>query len=122
PPQDQPVVLVAYRYDHQVSAQTVKTDPAGRAVFAGLDRTGATSYFAMTVLPRQAGSVHDRLTSGPIQMISDDGLRLMLSGEKRDADKPAIDDLSSLAPQPPQPVAPGEIQVVIAGVPEDKVP
>lgn len=117
PPQDQPVVLVAYRYDQTVTATIVKSDPAGRAVFAGLDRTGATSYFAMTTLER--GTVHDRVTSGPIQMVADDGLRLMLSGEKRDGGKPAADDLSTLSPQPPEPVAPGVIEVVIAGVPED---
>lgn len=117
PPRDQPVVLVAFRHDHAITAQVVKTDPIGRAVFSGLDRSGATSYFAMTLLPR--GADHDRLTSGPVQMIADDGLRLMLSGEKRDSDKPAVDDFGTLSPQPPTPTAPGVVDVVIAGVPEE---
>ena len=117
PPHEQPVVLVAYRYDQTVTAKVVNSDAAGRAAFTGLDRTGATSYFALTTLPR--GAVHDRLTSGPIQMIADDGLRLMLSGEQRDADKPAVDDLATLSPQPPEPVAAGVVEVVVAGVPED---
>ncbi|HVV84218.1 MAG TPA: hypothetical protein VHE35_14195 [Kofleriaceae bacterium] len=120
PPQDQPVLLVAYRYDQTVTAQVVKTDPAGRAVFAGLDRTGATSYFAMATLAR--GDVHDRVTSGPIQMVADDGLRLMLSGEKRDGGKPAVDDLGTLSPQPDTPVPAGQVDVIIAGVPEDGAP
>lgn len=120
PPQDQPVVLVAYKYDHSVTAKVVKTDPAGRAVFAGLDRTGATSYFALTTLARDA--VHDRLTTGPLQLVADDGLRLILSGEKLGSDKPVADDLTNLSPQPPQPVAPGTVEVIIAGVPEDGAP
>ena len=120
PPQDHPVVLVAYRYDHTVTTKVAKTDGAGRAVFTGLDRTGATSYFAMATLGR--GAVHDRLTSGPIQMIADDGLRLMLSGEQRDAAKPAVDDFGTLAPQPTEPVPAGTVEVVLTGVPEDGAP
>ena len=104
PPMDQPVVLVAYKYDQTVTAQVVKSDGAGRAVFTGLDRAGATSYFAMTTLAR--GDVHDRLTSGPILMIGEAGQRLMLSGEKRDSGTPAVDDLSQLSPQPPDAIAP----------------
>lgn len=120
PPQDQPVVLVAYKYDHSVTAKVVKTDAVGRAVFAGLDRSGATSYFALATLAR--GAAHDRLTSGPVQMVADDGLRMMLSGEKRTSDKPAVDDLARLSPQPPDAVPPGQVDVIIAGVPEDGAP
>lgn len=114
---DVPVVLVGYRHDQATSAQVARTDASGRAVWRGLDRRGATTYFAMTLLPRNGG--FDRLTSLPIMLDGEAGVRLMLSGDKRTATTPAIDDLSRLDEQPKTaPVPDGVVRVQFAGVPE----
>ncbi|MBK7198974.1 MAG: hypothetical protein IPH80_41560 [Myxococcales bacterium] len=47
-----PVVLAAYRHDQQISAQLGRTDATGRVTWTGLDRRGATTYFAMAPAAR----------------------------------------------------------------------
>ncbi|MEZ4399929.1 MAG: carboxypeptidase-like regulatory domain-containing protein [Kofleriaceae bacterium] len=112
-----PVALVAYRHDLQVGGLIVQTDAAGRASFSGLDKRAATSYFAMTLLPR--GGDFDRLTSMPILLDGEGGMRLMLSGEKRASTAPPVDDLAKLDEQPvSRPIPPGVVRVQVAGVPE----
>jgi hypothetical protein len=116
PPKDMPVYLVAYQADDKVIVFQKKTDAAGRATFSDLDRTGATSYFAMAELPR--GSVTDRMVSTPAVLDSRGGVRLILSGDKRDSTGPAIDDISRIEKQELAPEA-GKIRILLLGVPEE---
>ncbi|MEP6864866.1 MAG: carboxypeptidase-like regulatory domain-containing protein [Deltaproteobacteria bacterium] len=116
PPVGIPVYLVGYQADDKVVVFQAKSDAAGRATFSNLDRTGATSYFAMTQLPR--GSFTDRLVSTPAVLDSRGGVRLILSGDKRDSTAPAIDDISRIEKQDLAPEA-GKIRILLIGVPED---
>ena len=118
PPKDHPVVLVAYRWDQTFSAQVVRTDAGGRAVFRGLNRSGSISYFAMTMLPRGAG--FDRLISTPIVMPGDTGVRVMLSGEKRAVETP-VDDLGKVDPGAGVAVPGGEVRVNLIGYVEPQM-
>lgn len=111
-PDGVPVILVGYAADDTVSYQVVKTDPAGRVVFTDLDRSGGTSYFAMTELPRN-GAV-DRLMSRPVVLESQMGVRMILSSEKRDAKAPPIDDLGKNDPQVATPA--GKVRVALEGI------
>ena len=119
PPQGVSVFLVGYQADDKVVVLEQKSDAAGRATFSNLDRTGATSYFAMSELPR--GNVTDRLVSTPAVLDSRGGVRLILSGDKRDATGPAVDDISRIEKQDLAP-EPGKIRIVLIGVPEDTAP
>jgi hypothetical protein len=112
PPVDVPVVLVGYAADGKVTTHVVKSDAEGRAKFTGLDRTGATAYFAMTQLPRNG--VTDRLSSTPAMLDSRSGVRLILSSDKRTSTAPALDDLTKYEPQESAPPA-GKIRVVLEG-------
>jgi hypothetical protein len=96
-PEGVPVTLIGYASDDTVSYQVTNTDKAGRVQFTKLDRSGGTSYFALTQLPRN-GAV-DRLMSLPIVLESQMGVRLVLSSEKRSSTAPVIDDLSKAEPQ-----------------------
>lgn len=107
-----PVALVGYSADDTVSYQEIKTDAAGRVQFADLDRSGGTSYFAMAELPRNGGA--DRLTSLPVILESQFGVRMALSGEKRDSTAPPVDDFGKADPQVATPA--GKVQVVLEGV------
>ncbi|HEY5949518.1 MAG TPA: hypothetical protein VIV40_28685 [Kofleriaceae bacterium] len=114
PPVDVPVVLVGYKADDTVTFQSVKSDKDGRATFKGLDRTGATAYFAMTQLPRNG--VNDRLTSTPVMLDPRAGVRMILSSEKRTSTAPPLDDLSKIERQDGAPAA-GKIRVALEGAP-----
>jgi len=116
PPQGVPVFLVGYQADDKVVVLEQKSDAAGRATFSNLDRTGATSYFAMSELPR--GAVTERLVSTPAVLDSRGGVRLILSGDKRASTGPAIDDISRIEKQDFAPEV-GKIRIVLLGVPED---
>lgn len=116
PPQGIAVYLVGYQADDKVVVLQAKSDAAGRATFSNLDRTGATSYFAMTQLPR--GSFTDRLVSTPAVLDSRGGVRLILSADKRDSTSPAIDDIARIEKQDLAPEA-GKIRILLIGVPED---
>lgn len=112
-----PVVVVGYRHDQVISGKVVATDASGRAEVKGLDPRGATTYFAMTQLPRNGS--FDRLTSIPILLDGEAGVRVILSGEKRAATTPAVDDLGRLDEQPKLAMVPaGVVRVQFAGVPE----
>lgn len=108
------VQLVGYKWDNSISLQTATTDADGRVIFSKLDRTGGTSYFAMALLPRNGG--FDRTMSQPI-IANAVGQRVMLSGDKRDATAPPVDDLANFLPQPP--VAVGHVRVSFVGAPEN---
>lgn len=114
PPKDQPVLLVGYRFDLAIAGTMVKSDASGRAVFTGLDKRGATSYFALTLLPR--GNDVDRLASGPIQLPGAAGVRLMLSGDKRTATTGPIDDEGTGDPATKLAVPAGEVLAVLSGL------
>ena len=111
-PEGVPVVLVGYSADNTTSYQVIKSDASGRAQFTGLDRSSGTSYFAMAQLPRN-GAV-DRLTSPPVVLESQVGVRMILSGEKRDSKAPPVDDLAKA--DPPVPTDAGKVRVVLEGI------
>jgi hypothetical protein len=111
PPANVPVALVGYHADDSIDLQVVNTDAAGRATFKGLDRSGATSYFAMTLLER-AGK-HERLASIPAMLDSRAGVRVILSGEKRDSTAPPADDLNRFEKQGT--ATPGKVTVTLEG-------
>jgi hypothetical protein len=107
-----PVALIGYSADDSTSFRVVRSDAGGRAQFTDLDRSGGTSYFAMTLLPRN-GAI-DRLTSGPTVLESQFGVRMILSSEKRDSKAPPIDDLAKADPQVPTEA--GKVRVLLEGV------
>lgn len=111
-PEGVEVAVIGFAADDSVSYRAVKTDKAGRAVFAELDRSGGTSYFALTQLPRN-GAV-DRLASMPIVLDAQAGVRMILSSEKRASTAPPIDDLSKADPQGDVPA--GKVRVGLEGV------
>jgi hypothetical protein len=111
-PEGQPVMLVGYAADDRVTHQVVATDKAGRAVFSGLDRSGGTSYFAMTLMPRN-GAI-DRVMSLPVLLESQAGVRMVLSSETRASTAPPIDDLGKADPQVATPA--GKLRVVLEGI------
>jgi hypothetical protein len=115
PPVAVPVALVGYAADGSVSWHVEKSDPEGRVKFTGLDRTGATAYFAMTLLPRNGAT--DRLTSTPVMLDPRSGARMILSADKRTSTAPAVDDLAKIERQEGAPEA-GKIRVALEGAPD----
>jgi hypothetical protein len=111
-PEGVPVVLVGYVADDTTTYQVMPTDKSGRVQFTDLDRSGGTSYFAMTLVPRN-GAV-DRLVSQPVVLESQVGVRMILSSEKRDSKAPPIDDLGRADPQVPTPA--GKVRVALEGI------
>ncbi|MEJ7598621.1 MAG: hypothetical protein WKG01_11995 [Kofleriaceae bacterium] len=99
PPVGETVTLVGYAADDSVIVKPAKIDASGRVTFADLDPSGSVVYFAMALLPRAGG--YDRLmTQMPIQLDGQMGARAILSGDKRDATSPAIDELPLSTPTP----------------------
>jgi hypothetical protein len=111
PPAGIEVALVGFAADEGVTFQHKPTDAQGRAQFTDLDRTGATAYFAMALMPRN-GAV-DRLVAQPVTMFPQIGGRVLLSSEKRTSTAAAIDDTGDDG------AAPGKVRVVLEGQPVD---
>ena len=111
-PEGVPVHLVGYSADDKVSYQVTRSDAAGRVQFHDLDITGGTSYFALAQLPRN-GAV-DRLTSMPVILESQFGVRMVLSGDKRDSTAASIDDFGKADAQIATPA--GKVRVAFDGV------
>jgi hypothetical protein len=107
-----PVTLVGYAADATVSYLVSKTDSSGRVQFTDLDRSGGTSYFAMTQMERNGGI--DRIVSSPVLLESQTGVRMVLSTEKRDSKSPPIDDLGKADPQQATPA--GKVRVTLEGL------
>jgi hypothetical protein len=107
-----PVALVGYSADDTVSYQAQNTDPEGRVKFTDLDRSGGTSYFAMTLLPRN-GAI-DRLLSTHVVLESQVGVRMVLSSDKRDSTAPPIDDFAKA--DPPIATPAGKVRVMLEGI------
>lgn len=120
PPVGHPVALAAYSADDTVKVLTSKTDAEGLARFEGLDQSGATSYFAMTMLPR--GTSTDRLIAVSAIPDGQGGMRVVLSGDKRDATTPAIDDYGKLIPRDGREVPAGKVRITLDGVPQPGLP
>jgi hypothetical protein len=120
PPVGTPVVCVGYSDAHGVTAQVAKVDKEGHATFKGLDVSGGTAYFVMTRIargPDPAKPIVDRLsTTPPVELGSGGGMRVMLSSEKRDSDKPAVDELTAIEGK--SEVPPGKVLISVVGVPE----
>ncbi|MDB4952439.1 MAG: hypothetical protein JWO36_8 [Myxococcales bacterium] len=114
PLENVPVTLVGYHADLKVTIETKQTDKEGRAQFTGLDRSGSTSYFAMTQVPRN-GAI-DRLIAKPVVLDPQLGVRLVLSSEKRNSTAPPLDELVRLDPQESGAPA-GKVMVTLTGVP-----
>ncbi|MCA9673458.1 MAG: hypothetical protein KC464_00360, partial [Myxococcales bacterium] len=104
--------MVAYAADDRVGAKVVHSDAAGHAVFDGLDVSGSTAYYALTLLPRNGAE--DRVVSDPILPAADAGMRVMLSGDKDAA--PPVDDLGKVVPQPALPG--GQVLAAFVGAPD----
>ncbi|MGE0548080.1 MAG: carboxypeptidase-like regulatory domain-containing protein [Kofleriaceae bacterium] len=113
PPVGAPVALVGYGADDKVTFKSVPVDANGVAQFTGLDQTASVAYYALSQLPRSSGT--DRLIAAPVQLDSQSGVRMILSGEKRTSTAAPIDDyvklLPSDAPAPPA----GKVRVVLVG-------
>src|SRR6185436_5801388 len=90
PPEGEVVTLVGYRSDGTIDVHTQPTDKEGHTVFAGLDVSGNTAYFALARLPRGGGM--DRLMAIPMVPDTQVGAKLILSGDKRDAKSEPIDE------------------------------
>lgn len=103
------VTLVGYVADGSVTVATKPTDAEGRAIFADLDRSGATAYFAMAQLPRANGTI-DRLYSQASTMPAEGGVKLVLSGARADATVTQVDELGKIDNQEP-PTADGKVRV-----------
>lgn len=116
PPVDHPVALAAYAADDSIKVLTAKTNKEGVAVFDGLDTTGGTSYFALTTLPRNNAT--DRLIAVTTVFDSQAGQKVVLSGEKREATLPPVDDYGKLIPRDGQTLPAGKVRITLDGVPE----
>jgi len=116
PPVGIPVYLVAYGADDSIKVTTLPTDAKGNATFTDLDVTGATSYFALSALPRQLG--RDRLISVPTVLDPQGGARVVLSGDKRTATTPPIDDYGKLIPSDGSMIPANRVRISIDGVGE----
>jgi len=112
---DRPVVVVKYTADDKVEAIVKRTDASGRISFTG-DATGVAAYYVLSLLPR--GDVTDRLMSLPITPLPEVGIRVMLSGEKRDSGAPPVDDLSKFVRAATLPA--GQVIVAVGGDPPAK--
>lgn len=110
---DRPVIMAALASDDRVALKVVRTDAGGRAVFSGLDTSGNTAYYAMTLLTRTGAE--DRLMSDPILPGAEAGVRVMLSGDRGTA--APVDDLSKVLPQPTLP--PGQVVAAFVGAPQE---
>ena len=110
PPVGLQVALVGYAADGSVSLQTAATDKSGHAMFGGLDRSGATAYFALALVPR--GTLTDRLAAQPMTMAPQVGATVALSSEKRTSTALAIDDTGDDG------AAPGTVRVALLGAPD----
>jgi len=106
------VALVGYSADDTTTFRVARSDNAGRAQFGDLDRSGSTSYFVMTLMPRNGAL--DRLMSLPILLDSQHGVRMVLSSEKRESTAPPIDDLNKGGEQQ-IPTPAGMVRVVLEG-------
>lgn len=114
PPVGESVTLVGYSYDNTVVVHTAKLDKEGYAKFDGLDVSGGIVYFALARLPRNGS--FDRLASVPVQLETQAGAKLILSGDKRTAGSPPIDDLAGPQASPP---TPGKVRVTLDGYPTE---
>ncbi len=114
PPVGVPVYLVGYAADDSIKLVTKNTDAKGNATFTELDVSGATSYFALASLPR--GSGRDRLISVPTVLDPQGGARVVLSGDKRTATTPPIDDYTKLIPSDGSMISANRVRVSIDGV------
>ena len=112
PPIGETVTLVGYHSDSTVDVRTLPVDAKGLATFEQLDVSGHSTYFALARLPRAGGA--DRLHAVPVQPDTQVGAKVILSGDKRTATTPPIDDVMT-----PQSIATpaGKVRVTIEGVP-----
>lgn len=117
PPVGTPVAMVAYGADDSIAVTTKRTNAQGHVTFDNLDQTGATAYFVLATLPR--GNGYDRLIAVPAIPDPQAGVRAVLSGDKRDAATPPIDDYTKLVPQDGTITPPGKVRVTLDGVPVD---
>lgn len=118
PPKNHPVTMVAYGADDSIVVTTKPTSPDGHVTFENLDVSGATAYFVMTQLPRNNAT--DRLIAVPAIPDPQAGVRAVLSGDKRDATTPPIDDYTKLVPQDATVTPAGKVRVTLDGVPVDE--
>lgn len=117
PPVGEKVTLVGYAADDSVTVETQPVDASGLATFRDLDMSGGTGYFALAALPRGTGV--DRVFALPAQLDGSGGVRVVLSGEKRDSTAPNMDALKT---QYALSTPPGMVRVTLEGVPSPNTP
>lgn len=120
PPSGIEVVLVGYAADDHVTVQTARSDRSGTAHFSGIDQTSSVAYYALAALPRKGAL--DRLISRPVLLHDKSAMRILLSGERRDARAPSLDDVVTRSAATPVPTPKGKVRVSIAGVVDPKTP
>ncbi len=116
PPVGVPVSLVGYSADDTVKVQTAKVDADGLVRFTDLDQSGGTAYYVLSQLPRNNAT--DRLISLPVQPDGQAGIRLVLSGDKRDATSLPIDDYARLSKSDGSSTPTGKVRIELDGVSE----
>ncbi len=119
-PSGAPIHLVAIDRRGRVSVDTQQPDDGGRVTFENLATDGSVSYWVMSIYAR--GEVEDRLVSrraenrqlvlGPVAMLPEVGMRMMLAGLARSSTDPPVDDLLEGNHTPPPP---GEVVIDLDG-------
>jgi hypothetical protein len=105
------VALVAMTAGGSATVATQAVDGQGHASFAGLDTSGATAYYACTILGG------DRLQSLPMSPRPDAGIALMLAARKLDAaGSPLGSPVDDSVGKDGKPAAPGTASVSVQGV------
>jgi hypothetical protein len=116
PPSGIAVTLVGYAADDTITAVTRTTDARGRVTFDQLDRTSATAYHVMALLPR--GGKTDRVVVPSVVMPAAGGMRVALAAAKRTAKIAPVDDLAKVTRQDALPA--GKMRIKLVGMADPK--
>jgi hypothetical protein len=111
------VALVGTAADDTVTVVTRATDAQGNVAFDRLDRTGATAYHVMAVVPRNGKT--DRVVVPAVVLPATGGMRVTLAAGARAATTPPVDDLAKVTRQDVLPA--GQLRVTLVG-PADPTP
>lgn len=116
PPSGIAVTVVGFAADDTITAVTRTTDAQGRVTFDRLDRTGATAYHVMALLPR--GGKTDRLIVPAVVLPAKGGMHVTLAAAKRTANTAPVDDVAKITKQEALPA--GKIRVKLIGPADPK--
>ncbi len=116
PPSGVAVTVVGCAADDTITAVTRTTDAQGRVTFDKLDRTGATAYHVMALLPRSGKT--DRLVVPAVVLPAKGGMHVTLAAGKRTATTAPVDDLAKVTKQDAVPA--GKLRVKLIGPADPK--